>query len=111
MTDLNLQKLNAHPSVEEYRWATFIPSRRSGSPLKVHRLRGHARSALTHAWGSKEDFGLYERIDGQWIDRTTEWREEDRIRVEAEKRKREEIQRLRALCPYPCAHCTVRKQS
>lgn len=45
-------------------WATYIPSRSTRAAFATHRLRSHAKSALTSSVGI-----IYEHVDGEWVER------------------------------------------
>ncbi len=110
-----LEALNkSAPSAEtEYRWATYIPSRSTGPSLKVHRLKGHAKAALSSSYPYRTEwwengYQAFEKQGDDWVEVTDEWSKEILAKIAKENAERQRQQELRDLCSSPCRHCTVR---
>lgn len=100
----------------EYRIATYMRMRTP--ELKVHRIKGHAVSALRYKsnntrpwWLALPDTRVFEKHGEEWVDVTQEWIDADQAHYEAKAEKARKAEELRRLCYAPCSHCSLRPRN
>lgn len=80
------------PKPDEYKYATYIPGRSTSAPMKVHRLKSHAKNAIGYGGRSRyerdgeggykrivipwweRDCKVFHLVDGEWIDVSEEFK-------------------------------------